>query len=57
VSEALEACNFVFAIPEKLFDFPGLSTIYLYWWAPKPREIAERFRAKLQSVLLEANRR
>jgi hypothetical protein len=33
--------------------FPAATT-YLYWWAPNPREIVEKFRAKLQSMLLEA---
>jgi hypothetical protein len=34
--------------------FPA-ETTYQYWWAENPREIVEKFRAKLQSMLLEAN--
>ena len=39
-------------------DFEALmrSTTYLSWWASKPSEIVERFRAKLRKILLEGNR-
>ena len=54
--EALSSCGWLGERTEEPFESAvGLSTTYLYWWAPKPREIVEKFRAKLQSMLSEAN--
>jgi hypothetical protein len=54
--EALSSCGWLGDRTEEEFNSPvGLSTTYQYWWANEPREIVEKFRAKLQSMLLEAN--
>jgi hypothetical protein len=46
--EALSSCGWLGDRTEEEFNSPvGLSTTYLYWWANEPREIVERFRAKL----------
>ena len=52
--EFLSDCGWLGEKTEQPFDsIPGMSTTYLYWWALKPHEIVERFRAKLQGILLE----
>ena len=55
--EDLSSCGWLGQRTEKEIHYGGFSaaTTYQYWWAPKPREIVEKFRAKLQSMLLEAN--
>ncbi len=39
---------------EEEYDVPLRSTTYLSWWAFKPSQIVERFKAKLRRILLEA---
>jgi hypothetical protein len=53
--ESLSGCGWLGEKTEEPFDSsPGMSTTYLSWWALKPSEIVERFRAKLRRILLEA---
>ena len=53
--ESLSGCGWLGEKTEEPFDSsPGLSTTYLRWWAFNPIETAERFRAKLRRILLEA---
>jgi hypothetical protein len=55
--EDLSSCGWLGERTEKEIYYGGFpaATTYLYWWAPNPREIVEKFRAKLQSMPLEAN--
>jgi hypothetical protein len=55
LSEGLTSCGWLGEKTEEPFDSsPGLSTTYLSWWAFKPNETVEKFRAKLRRILLEA---
>jgi hypothetical protein len=55
LDEVLSSCGWDGDRTEELFDsISGQSTTYLSWWAAKPREIVKKFRAKLQTLLLEA---
>jgi hypothetical protein len=55
LSEGLSSCGWLGEKTEEPFDSsPGLSTTYLSWWAFKPNETVEKFRAKLRRILLEA---
>jgi hypothetical protein len=53
--ESLSGCGWMGERTKVQINIPLMSTAYLYWWASNPRAIVEKFRAKLQSVLLEAN--
>ena len=54
--EGLSSCGWLGERTQEPFDSsPGMSTTYLSWWAFKPSEIVERFSAKLQGILLDAN--
>jgi hypothetical protein len=55
--EDLSSCGWLGERTEKEIYYGGFpaATTYLYWWANNPREIVEKFRIKLQSMLLEAN--
>ena len=52
--EDLSSCGWLGERTEKEIYYGGFpaATTYLYWWARNPREIVEKFRAKLQSMLL-----
>lgn len=53
---ALANCGWLGERTESLIDsFPGMSGMYISWWALKPREIVKRFRAKLRKILLDAS--
>jgi hypothetical protein len=54
--EVLSSCGLGGLRTEEDFDALMRSTTYLSWWAPKPREIVEKFTAKLRRMLLEGNR-
>jgi hypothetical protein len=45
--EVLSSCGLGGLRTEEDFDALMRSTTYLSWWAPKPREIVEKFTAKL----------
>ena len=53
--ENLSGCGWMGEKTEVEVNIPFMSTAYLYWWPSSPREIVEKFRAKLQRMLLEAN--
>jgi hypothetical protein len=53
--EGLSSCGWLGEKTEEPFDSsPGMSTTYFSWCAFKPSGIVERFRAKLQNILLES---
>jgi hypothetical protein len=57
LDEVLFSCGWLGDRTEEPFDYPPIcaSTIYLSWWAFKPREIVKKFRARLRRILLEAD--
>ncbi len=56
LSEALSRCGSVSTTSSGDVPHGGFAaeTTYQYWWAENPREIVEKFRAKLRSMLLAA---
>jgi hypothetical protein len=55
--DALSSCGWLGETTEGEYDVPLRSTTYLNWWALKPSEIAERFRAELRGLLWELSTR
>jgi hypothetical protein len=57
LDEVLFSCGWLGDRTGEPLDYGGFycSSTYLNWWAFKPREIVKKFRAKLRSILLEAN--
>jgi hypothetical protein len=57
LGDALGSCGSVSTTSSEDVPHGGFpaETTYQYRWAENPREIVEKFRAKLQSMLLEAN--
>jgi hypothetical protein len=52
--DGLTSCGWLGETTEEEYDVPMRSTTYLNWWALNPSDIAERFRATLRTILLEA---
>ena len=53
--KGLSDCGWRGETTEEAFNSaPGLSNLYLDWWALKPREIVKKFRIKLRKILLES---